>query len=235
LARLRYRQSVLDSVAADVARLQKQLGPGDQRILNDYLENVREVERRIQQIMKRSEQSVEAPAAPTGVPESFDEHMTITYDLMHLAFQGDITRVSTFLTGVEASNRGYGIIGIPESHHVCSHHGNDPVQMDKYTTIVSWQTLQFAKFVKKLQDTPDGDGSLLDHSLLYFGGGMSNGNQHDRNTPPAVLVGGANGRMKGNNHVAANRAPAVNLLLNIAEMADVRVEKIGSSTGRLDL
>jgi hypothetical protein len=225
-----------DSVAADGCLLtQKQLGPGDQRILNDYLENVREVERRIQQIMKRSEQSVEAPAAPTGVPESFDEHMTITYDLMHLAFQGDITRVSTFLTGVEASNRGYGIIGIPESHHVCSHHGNDPVQMDKYTTIVSWQTLQFAKFVKKLQDTPDGDGSLLDHSLLYFGGGMSNGNQHDRNTPPAVLVGGANGRMKGNNHVAANRAPAVNLLLNIAEMADVRVEKIGSSTGRLDL
>jgi len=235
LARLRYRQSVLDSVAADVARLQKQLGPGDQRILNDYLENVREVERRIQQIMKRSEQSIEAPAAPTGVPESFDEHMTITYDLMHLAFQGDITRVSTFLTGVEASNRGYGIIGIPESHHVCSHHGNDPVQMDNYTTIVSWQTLQFARFVKKLQDTPDGDGSLLDHSLLYFGGGMSNGNQHDRNTPPAVLVGGANGRMNGNNHVAANRAPAVNLLLNIAEMADVRVEKIGSSTGRLDL
>jgi len=235
LARLKYRQSVLDSVTEDVARLRTQLGPNDQRILGDYLDNVREVERRIQQIMKRSEQSVTVPAAPTGIPESFDDHMTLTYDLMHLAFQGDITRVATFLTGVEASNRGYGIIGISESHHVCSHHGNDPVQMDKYTSIVTWQTLQFAKFVKQLQDTPDGDGSLLDHSLLYFGSGMSNGNQHDRNTPPAVLVGGANGRMDGNRHVFANRAPAVNLLMNIAEMADVPVEKIGNSSGKIDL
>jgi len=235
LARLQYRQSILDSVSEDVTRLKAQLGAADQRILGDYLDNVREVERRIQQIMKRSSETVETPAVPAGVPESFEEHMTITYDLMHLAFQGDITRVATFLTGVEASNRGYAFIGIPESHHVCSHHGNDPVAMDKYTTIVSWQTLQFSKFVKKLQDTPDGDGSLLDHTLLYFGSGMSNGNQHDRNTPPTVLVGGANGKMKGNLHVATNRAPAVNLLMNIADMCDVPVEKIGSSTGRIDL
>jgi hypothetical protein len=143
----------------------------------------------------------------------------------------------TFLPANEASNRGYACIGVPESHHVCSHHGNDPVNMDKYTTIVSWQVQQFAKFVRKLQDTPDGDGSLLDHSLLYYGSGTSNGNAHDRYNPPAVVLGGASGRMKGhgNQHLFADKAPSVNLLLNIAELADVQVEKIGSSTGRLDI
>jgi hypothetical protein len=237
IARLKYKDSILDSVTQEVTRLRGQLAPRDQRILSDYLDNVREVERRIQLVVQRSESSVEAPAAPTGIPESFEEHMTLTYDLMHLAFQGDISRVFTFLTSVEASNRGYGFIGIPESHHVCSHHGNDPVQMDKYSRIVTWQMEQFAKFVKRLQSTPDGDGSLLDHSLLYFGGGMSNGNQHDRFTPPALVVGGALGRMKGrgNEHIVANRVPAVNLLLNLAEMADVPLDKIGPSTGKLNL
>lgn len=237
IARLQYKRSILDSVTQEVGRLKTKLGPRDQRLLTDYLDNVREVERRIQQVAKRSEQSIEVPTAPTGVPESFPDHMAITYDLLFLAFQGDISRVFTFLTGVEASNRGYAFINIPESHHVCSHHGNDPVAMDKYTTIVAWQTLQFANFVQRLKDTPDGDGSLLDHSLLYFGSGMSNGNLHDRNTPPAVIIGGANGRMKGkgNQHVAVNRAPAVNLLVSIAELADVPVEKIGSSNGKIAL
>lgn len=237
LARLEYKRSVLDSLTREVARLRTTLGPRDQRILGDYLDNVREVERRIQQVVKRSALSVEVPAAPSGVPESFEEHMTLTYDLMHLAFQGDISRVFTFLTGVEASNRGYAFIGVPESHHVCSHHGNDPVAMDKYTTIVGWQVQQFATFLQKLRDTPEGDGSLLDHSLLYFGSGLSNGNAHDRNSPPAVIVGGAAGGMKGrgNQHVGAHGAPAVNLLLNMAELADVPVEKIGSSTGKLTL
>ncbi len=237
IARLEYKGSMLDSLTQEVVRLREQLAPRDQHILGDYLENVREVERRIQLVMKRSESSVEAPTAPTGVPESFAEHMTLTYDLMHLAFQGDISRVFTFLTGVEASNRGYSFIGVPESHHVCSHHGNDPVMMDKYTKIVTWQVEQFANFAKKLQDTPDGDGSLLDHSLLYFGGGMSNGNAHDRYTPPALVLGGAVGHMKGrgNEHIAVSHKPAVNLLLNLAEMAEVPLDKIGPSTGKLDL
>ena len=182
-ARLEYKGSMLDSLTQEVARLRGQLAPRDQHILGDYLENVREVERRIQLVMKRSESSVEAPTAPTGVPESFAEHMTLTsMTLMHIAFQGDISRVFTFLTGVEASNRGYAFIGVPESHHVCSHHGNDPVMMDKYTKIVTWQAQQFANFAKKLQATPDGDGSLLDHSLLYFGGGHE---QWQRPRPPA--------------------------------------------------
>ena len=237
ISRLQYKGSILDSITQEVSRLRGQLAPRDQNVLGDYLDNVREVERRIQLVMKRSESSVAAPAAPTGIPESFAEHMTLTYDLLHIAFQGDISRVFTFLTGVEASNRGYSHIGIPESHHVCSHHGNDAGMMDKYSKIVTWQVEQLAAFLKKLRDTPDGDGTLFDHSLIYFGGGMSNGNLHDRYTPAAVAVGGAAGGMKGrgNEHVVINRQPAANLLLNIAEIAGVAGEKIGPSTGKLEL
>ena len=235
-ARLDQRRSMLDSVREEALQLSRQLGPRDQSLLADYLENVREVERRIQQVLARSRQSVEVPAAPSGVPEALDEHVALTYDLMHLALQGDISRVFTFLLANEASNRGYSFIGVSESHHVCSHHGNEPVAMEKYTAIVSWHVDQFAKFVTKLAATPDGDGSLLDHTLLMLGSGMSNGNQHDRFTPPTVLVGGANGRLKGNNHVRVeNREPSANLLVNVAEIFDVRLDKIGPSTGRLAL
>ena len=200
------------------------------------MDNVREVERRIQQVEKRSAVDISMTAPPSGIPASFEEHMQLSYDLLHLAFQGDITRVFTFLTGVEASNRGYSFIGVPESHHVCSHHGNNPEAMDKYTKIVTYQVEQFARFVQKLHETPDGDGSLYDHSLLYFGGGMSNGNQHDRYNPPAIILGGANGRLKGDRHVAvANRAPTANLLLNIAEIANVELDHIGPSTGKFDI
>ena len=132
VARLQYKRSVLDSLTQEVARLRGRLGPRDQRVLGEYLDNVREVERRIQQIAKRSETNADVPAAPSGIPESFPEHVALSYDLLHLAWQGDITRVFTFLLGVEASNRGYAFINVPESHHVCSHHGNDPVAMEKY-------------------------------------------------------------------------------------------------------
>ncbi len=233
LARLTYKQSMLDSITGEVSRLRTTLGPSDRRILGSYLDNVREVERRIQQVMARSELDIDVPTAPSGIPASFEEHMTLTYDLMHLAFQGDISRVFTFLTGVEASNRGYPFIGVPESHHTCSHHGNVPEQMEKYSRIVTYQTAQLAAFLGKLRDTPDGDGSMLDHVLLYYGSGMSNGNQHDRFNPAAVAIGGANGRLQGNRHIAVpDRQPAANFLLNLAEIAGVDVEKIGPSTGK---
>jgi hypothetical protein len=238
LNRLQYKNSMLDSLTQEVARLRGELGPRDQVLLGDYLDNVREVERRIQQVMRRSDLNVEIPAAPSGVPESLDEHVALTYDLMHLAFQGDISRVFTFLLANEASNRGYSFIGVPESHHVCSHHGGNPEAMDKYTTIVTWHVTQFANFLKKLADTADGDGSLLDHSLVMWGSGMSNGNAHDRFSPPTILAGGANGWMKdhGNQHVAVpNRAPSANVLLNVADVFDIPLEKIGPSTGRLAL
>lgn len=235
LARMRYKNSMLDSITREVQALSKQIGPADQRILGDYLENVREVERRIQRVMARSESSsIEVPAAPTGIPESFVEHVDLTYDLMHLTFQGDISRVFTFLTGVEASNRGYPFIGVPESHHVSSHHGNVPEAKEKYMKIVTFHTQRFANFVQRLKDTPDGDGSLLDHSLLMFGSGMGNGNLHEKFNPPTITVGGANGRWFGNRHVVADKgASSCNLLLNLAEVYDIHLEKIGPSTGKL--
>ncbi len=126
-----------------------------------------------------------------GLPEAFDDHMTITYNLMHLAYQGDISRVFTFMTGHEASDRAYAFIGIPEQHHTISHHGGDPEKLAKYAKIATYQIQKFADFCDKLKATKEGDGNLLDHSVLYWGSGMSNGNAHDRHSPPAVIVGGA--------------------------------------------
>ena len=137
------------------------------------------------------------PEAPIGLPEAFDDHMTVTYNLMHLAFQGDISRVFTFMIGHEPTDRSYAHIGCPETHHSISHHGNDAEKLAKYAKIGTYQMVKFAEFLDKLKATPDGDGNLLDHSLLYWGSGMSNGNAHDRSNPPALLVGGAHGRLQG--------------------------------------
>jgi hypothetical protein len=162
--------------------------------------------------------------------------MTVTYDLMHLAFQGDISRVFSFMIGHEASDRGYAHIGIPETHHSISHHGNDVGKLEKYAKIGTYQIVKLAEFLDKLKATPDGDGTLLDHSVVYWGSGMSNGNEHDRNNPPAVLVGGAHGRMKGDRHVVATEnEPTANLLLALADLANADIASIGESTGRLDL
>ena len=237
LARLQRKQSMLDSVAGEALKLQQELGPADNRILTEYLENIRQVERQLEQMEKRSETAdIEIPASPIGIPESFDEYLTLSYDLMHLAFQGDITRVFTFLSGLEASDRSYAFIGVPEAHHTMSHHGNDPEKLEKYTKIGTYHVMKFSQFLGKLAATPDGDGSLLDHSVLYWGSGMSDGNQHERSNPPAVVVGGANGRMKGGRHIAVeNEEPTENLLLGLADLANVESEKIGESTGLLDL
>jgi hypothetical protein len=236
LARLQYKTSMLDAITEETTRLQGSLGASDRNILSQYLDNIREVERRIQQVMKRSAESVESPAAPAGIPESFDEHMRITYDLMHLGFQGDISRVFTFLVGVEASNRGYPHIGVSESHHTASHHANNAEMMDKYSKIVTYHAMLFSDFVQKLKATPDGDGSLLDHSMLYFGSGMSNGNEHASNNPPAIVAGGANGRLKGGKHVHLSKPTVTpNVLVSLAALANVHEEKIGPSTGAVEL
>jgi Protein of unknown function (DUF1552) len=173
--------------------------------------------------------------APVGLPDAFDDHMTITYNLMHLAYQGDISRVFMFMTGHEASDRAYPHIGIPEQHHTISHHGNDPEKLAKYAKIATYQIQKFADFTEKLKATKEGDGTLLDHAVLYWGSGMSNGNAHDRNNPPAVLVGGANGRLKGNRHIVAKDTPTSNLLLSIAHLGGADIDKVGVSTGTIDL
>ena len=168
LARLQYKTSLLDSITDEVARLQGTLGPGDRRILADYLDNVREVERQIQRVMERSDLDIEVPAAPTGIPPSYEEHLSLTYELMQLAYQGDITRVATFLTGVEASNRGNPFIGVSESHHACSHHGDEPEKMAKYTRIVTFQVQQFANFVRRLDRNPGRRRHLARSHLALF-------------------------------------------------------------------
>ncbi|PWT99982.1 MAG: hypothetical protein C5B51_26015 [Terriglobia bacterium] len=162
--------------------------------------------------------------------------MTVTYNLMHLAYQGDISRVFTFMTGHEASDRAYGHIGIPEQHHTISHHGGDPEKLAKYAKIATYQIVKFAEFCEKLKATKEGDGNLLDHSVLYWGSGMSNGNAHDRNNPPAVIVGGACGRMKGNRHIVAGKdTPTANLLLALAHLGGAEIESLPASTGRIEL
>src|ERR1700728_3001235 len=235
-ARLKEKESLLDSVTEETAKGRRSLGAPDRAILDEYLGNVRNVEKQLERMESRLGTITGNPEAPVGLPEAFDDHMTITYDLMHLAYQGDISRVFTFMTGHEASDRAYPHIGIPEQHHTISHHGNDPEKLAKYAKIATYQIQKFADFLDKLKATKDGDGTLLDHAVLYWGSGMSNGNAHDRNSPPAVIVGGAQGRLKGNRHiVAAKDTPTANLLLAIAHLGGAEIDQLGASTGRIDL
>src|SRR3974377_378252 len=157
--------------------------------------NIRDVEQQLDRMETRMETITGSTEAAVGCPDAFDDHMTVTYNLMHLAYQGDISRVFTFMTGHEASDRSYANIGIPEQHHTISNHGNGPEKLAKYAKIATYQIVKFAEFCEKLKATKEGDGNLLDHSVLYWGSGMSNGNAHDRNNPPAVIVGGACGRL----------------------------------------
>jgi hypothetical protein len=235
LARLKEKQSLLDSVTEETAKLKRSLGAADRAILDEYLSNIREVETQLDRFETRLNTITGNPEAPIGMPDAFDDHLDVTYNLMHLAYQGDISRVFTFMLSHEATDRGYAHIGIPEQHHNISHHGNDPEKLAKYAKIATYQIVKFAAFLDKLKATPDGDGTLLDHAVLYWGSGMSNGNAHDRNNPPAVLVGGGNGRLKGNRHIVAPEAPTSNLLLAMTHLSGAEIEKVGVSTGRVDL
>lgn len=234
-ARLKEKQSLLDSVSAETSKLKTSLGAPDRAILDEYLSNIRDVEQQLDRMEKRLGTITGIPEAPVGLPEAFDDHMGVTYNLMHLALQGDISRVFTFLIGHEPSDRSYAHIGIPGTHHSISHHGNDPEKLAQYAKIATYHMVKLAEFLEKLKSTPDGDGNLLDHSLIYFGSGMSNGNAHDRNNPPALLVGGAHGKLKGGRHVVAKKEPTANLLLAVANLYGAQIDKFGASTGRLDL
>jgi hypothetical protein len=236
LYNLKEKQSILDSIVQETAKMQRQLGPADNAILDEYLTNVRDVEQQLARMESRAGAVPEGTDAPRGIPDTFDEHMTITYELMRLAFQGDISRVFTFMVGHEGSSRSYAHVGVPEPHHPVTHHGDKPENIEKYAKITTYHALKLAEFIGKLKATPDGDGSLLDHSLTYFGSGMGNGNAHDRNNVPVLLVGGANGRLKGNRHIAVdNKEPTSNVLLAMADLAGVDVPQIGVSTGKLSL
>lgn len=234
LARLERKRSLLDSVADETSRLKRQLGLPDRQLLDEYLTNVRRVETQLQKMAVRSDSLADAPAAPIGIPSEFDDHLTLTYDLLHLAFQGDITRVFTFMLGHEGSSRSYANVGVPEPHHPVSHHGDTPHGIEKYARITTYQMVKLAEFAGKLAATPDGDGTLLDSAAIYWGSGMSNGNTHDRYNPPAVLLGHGNGKLRGNRHIAVeDKTPTANLLLALADIAGCELDAVGPSTGRL--
>jgi len=236
LARLEQNTSILDALSASVKDLERDLGPRDRAKLAEYLENVREIERRIQQAEKqRNEHHLEAPPTPIGVPESWDEHAKLMFDLMALAYIGNMTRVTSFMLARELSTLAYPQIGVADGHHPVSHNNGVPEQVAKKAKIDTYHLSLFANFLGKLRSTPDGDGNLLDHSTFLYGSGMSNGNVHDHVNLPVVLVGGGAGTLKGNRHVKVTRTPLSNLMLTILDKAGIATEKFGESTARVDV
>jgi hypothetical protein len=235
-ANMRRKQSLLDSVVEETQRMRRSLGAADGRILDEYLTNIRDVEQQLDRMDARAAAVPEGAVAPLGLPDNIDDHLSVTYNLMLLAFQADISRVFTFMVAHEGSGRSYAHIGIPEPHHPVSHHGDTAEGIAKYGKLTTYHVTKLAEFIGKLQETKDGDGTLLDRSLIYFGSGMGNGNAHDRNNPPVLLMGGANGQLKGNRAIKVeDKVPTANLLLTMGDMAGAHVEKIGRSTGRMSL
>jgi hypothetical protein len=227
-------QSILDAIAGQVGQLQKRLGAADSVRVNEYLESVREVERRVQKMEARVGEHVDIPSMPVGVPDLYDDHVKLMYDLLALAFQTDVTRVGTFLLAREASTRTYNHIGVPDPHHAISHHGNAPDKIAKHAKINTYHASLFGYFLDRLKATPDGDGTLLDHTLLMYGGCISNGNLHLHTALPTLLAGGACGKLAGGRHILhVAGTPQTNLLVSVLEKVDVPVDRIGDSTGRL--
>jgi hypothetical protein len=236
LARMRTDRSLLDFVAGDLKTLASGLGPVDRTKLDEYLGHVREIERRIQRAEQQAHTSADVPGAPVGVPEAYADHVALLFDLMALAFQTDQTRVFTFMMAREVSQRTYPEIGVTEPHHSISHHGNRPAAIEGHAKLNAYHVGMFAKFVERLQSTPDGEGSLLDHSLLVYGSGMSDGNGHTGSPLPHVLAGGATGRMKGNRHIVTPEdTPMANLLLAIAQKCGVEQDRFGVSKGAVEI
>jgi uncharacterized protein DUF1552 len=235
LAHMREDRSILDSIKEEEVRLKRGLGPSDRARIADYLDHIREIERRIQTAEKQTVSSVREPETPVGVPDSYDDHVALMFDLMTVAYQADITRVTTFMLGRELSNRTYPQAGVPEPHHAVSHHQNDAATTDKHARINTYHMTLFAKFLEKMRNTPDGDGSLLDHSMIVYGSGMANGNLHSHNPLWLILAGGANG-LRGNRHIkATDNTPLGNALVGIAARAGVTVDQIGLSDGCLEI
>jgi hypothetical protein len=235
LANMRSDRSILDSILEDESRLKRRLGVADQARVGDYLDNVREIERRIRSAEAQAEASPVQTAAPVGVPDSYDEHVALMFDLMVVAYQTQITRVASLMFGRELTNRTYPQAGVPEPHHAVSHHQNTAATIVKHATINTHHFTLIAKFLQRLRDTADGDGSLLDHSLIVYGSGMADGNVHSHDPLWLVAMGGANG-LRGDRHIkAATGTPLGNALLGVAQRAGVEVASIGNSNGVLSL
>jgi hypothetical protein len=232
-ARLAKNTSILDAVRESANDLRISLGAGDRTKMTEYLDNVREIERRIVQAERqRHETGIEAPPTPVGVPENWEEHVKLQFDLMALAFQGNLTRVISFMMARELSTLSYPQIGVADGHHPVSHNNNIPEQVAKKIKVDIYHLDLFAQFLDKLRSIPDGDGNLLDHSLFLYGSGMTNGNAHDHENLPTLLVGGGAGTHKGNRHIkAAKSMPLSNLMISLMDKAGINIEKFGQSAG----
>jgi hypothetical protein len=232
-ARLTTDASILDSVSAELNRLQRTLNRSDQSRVAEFTDAIREVERRIK-AQERHQASLEAPERPIGIPESYDEHVKLLFDLAALAFQADITRVFSFILAREQSNAPYSNIGVPEGHHAVSHHQHDPVRLEKYHKINKYHIELLVHFLEKLRESADGQGTLLDHAMILHGSGLGDGDLHNHVDLPLVLVGGGAGKLKGGRVIEypAN-TPMNNLHLALLDKVGVRIEEFGDATGIL--
>jgi hypothetical protein len=233
-ARRAQSMSLLDSVLGEAASLQKTLPASDRSRMDQYLADVREIERRVQKAGQQLSDDLDIPDAPTGVPRDVEEHVKLMYDLQVLAWQAEITRVSTFLMCKELSGQVYPKSGIRDPFHTLSHHSNVQENIDRFTQLNSYHVKLFTHFLAKLKATPDGDGTLLDHAMVLYGSGMSDGNSHNHTDLPIVLAGGASGRLKGGRHVVNPKdTPMANLLLSMLDVLGVPTDAFGDSSGRV--
>ncbi len=236
MTRMATDRSLLDFVADDLQSVQAGIGARDRVRLGQYLDHVREIERRIQHAERQASTIPDIPNAPVGVPESFEEHARLLFDLLAVAFQADLSRVFTFMLGRELSQRTYPHLGVTEPHHSISHHGNRPGAIEAHATVNTYHVELFGRFIERLRSTEDGDGSLLDHSLIFYGSGMGNGNAHSPDLLPSLLVGSCGGTVQGNRHIVADKlTPNANLLVSMAEKFGVELESFGGSKGRISL
>ena len=231
----RQTDSILDLMLDDIKRLQGRLGAGDRTSLDGYLESVREIERRAQRAGAKDLSTLNLPNAPVGEQEDFGEQVKLMFDLIALAYQADLTRVVAYVTAAEGTNRTYNHIGIPDAFHPMSHHANDLERLNKLAKIQTWHVEKFAEFIAKMAATPDGEGTLLDHSIFLFGSNMSNSDRHDNYPEPNIVVGGGNGKMKlGGRHVVLpERTPIANLHLTLLQRIGVERDAFGDSTGTI--
>jgi hypothetical protein len=235
-ARLRQHRSILDSVTGKLANLKSEIGPRDLAKIDEYTDAIRDVERRIGRAEEQRDVELPAMEQPQGAPPVFEDHLALMLDLQLLAFQSDLTRVVSFMLGKEQSARPYPQIGVPEAHHPLSHHNNVPELIAQMSKINRYHTQLFAQYLAKLRATPDGDGSLLDHTTILYGSGISNSTRHSGDNLPLLVVGGGAGRLQGGRHLTFSGQPTMaNLLVTLMDKLDVPVERLGGSTGKLPL
>jgi hypothetical protein len=226
--------SILDLIDDRAKALRNQVGAADKRVLDSYLTSIDEIERRLEKAKERDLSAIKLPDAPAGELDNFTEQVSMMFDLMGLAFQANLTRVGTYMMVAEGTARAYNHLGISGGFHAISHHANAPDRLVQLTSIQTWHMQQFARFIDRMAATPDGDGSLLDHSLFMYGSNMSNSDRHNNYPLPIILVGGANGKLKGGQHIVPpEKTPVANLHLTVLNLLGIPQEKFSNSTGML--